>query len=394
MSFIAENLKDITVGSNTFSQSLTFEDSPSGLVNYKSIKTDSKGISKEQSLQFYLCDIKPVVTLNVSTSTAEISIVTIDKTKYIKQTLDGNLMSYISSVKIYVDDIDAARNIINALEYSLKNSISGIQTFSNSDEAKEWLNQNIGEVIIDSKKIQQNITISSSEENKIEMKRITSSEGGSAINETYEIYPEDLTMENIVIKISGKKLTIPLSTGKLKYIKYHKDGVIQNFSTKAELLFDDIKTAKSFIAAISFMFENSQIEDRTLDDENIAFEYLNSNLKKVEVGNNIYEQKIEKIDDNICKLKYTLTKTDSKGVSIENAYEFMALDIDTENSSIAIYGKELKVSIVTNAKEKLIKPYKNGEAGNFIYKFDLYADDILTAKKLLAAFQSLSDICE
>ena len=393
MSYLKENLQDASIGSNKYEQSLIFEDSPSGQISYKSIKTDSKGISKESIFQFYLSDISPEVELNVSSSAASIEISTTGKEKYIKQTLDGNLMSYTGDVEIYVDDIDAARDIINAFDYALKNCESGVQKFESVSAVSDWLSSNLEEVIIDGKSTQQNIAISSAEENKIEMKKITSSEGSGAVSETFEVYPQDLSMEDIVIKISGKELSIPLSTGKMKYIKAYEEGILQNYTTKIELLFNDVKIAKSFIAAISFLHENSTVEDRSYTDENSAFDFLSKNLILLEVDDKKLDQKIEKVDDNTCKLKYTLKETDSKGTT-EYMYEFMVQDIDPQNSKISVYGKELKINLVTKGKEKLIKPYKEGEPGNFVYDCDLYTDDIVTAKKILAAFQTLNEKCE
>ena len=50
--------------------------------------------------------------------------------------------------------------------------------------------------------------------------------------------------------------------------------------------------------------------------------------------------------------------------------------------------------LVTKDKQKLIKPYENGEAGNFSYDFDLYVDDVLVAKKVFGAFTTLAEGCK
>ncbi|MBA7547374.1 hypothetical protein ES705_39791 [subsurface metagenome] len=344
--------------------------------------------------QFYLTDIKSEAGFIVSTGSASIEIETTGKNKFIKQTLDGNLQSYANKLKIYEIEIDPARDLIHAIEYAIKNSNSGIAKFSSLEETREWLKLNPGEVIIDSKKTQQSMAISTEEENKIELKIVTSSEGKSPLEERFELYPEDLVMEDVILDVTGKKLTVPLSTGKLKFIKSYENEELQNYSTKTEVLFDDVKQAKSFIAVISYLHENSIVNSRAMEDESTAFDYLSNNLNKIEVNGTVYEQKIEKQDNNTCKLKFTLSETGSKGTTIEYAYEFLPSDIDPQNSSISMFGKELKANIVTREKEKLIKPYKQGEAGNFIYAFDVYTDDILTAKKILAAFETLAAKCK
>ncbi len=392
--FVKENLKEVVVGSNTYAQSLSFEDSSSGLITYTSVKTDAKELSKEEVSQFYLRDIHPDANLSVSASSAVINMETSDKKKYIKQSLNGDLRSYTNTLEIFVGTIDDARDLIHAIKFAQKNSEGGIRKFESMDETKEWLNQNPGEITMDSKHTRQNLIVTSTEGNKLELKVITASEGVSPVDETYEIYPEDLAMEDIAILISGKKVSVPLSTGKLKYIKSYKDGEIQNYSKTTEVLFDDVKTAKSFVEAIRFIYQNSKPEEDALAGTDNAFNFLVRTLGKVEVPGKIYDQKIEKAENNNCKLKYSLSETNSKLETIHQAYEFLLSDIDAHNSSIEILGKELKINLITREKEKLIKPFKEGEAANFTYNFDLYTDDILVAKKILEAFDVLAKECK
>ena len=54
----------------------------------------------------------------------------------------------------------------------------------------------------------------------------------------------------------------------------------------------------------------------------------------------------------------------------------------------------ISVNLATVGNEKLIKPYKNGEPGDFVDDFIIYTDDVLVAKKTLAAFAALSEGCK
>ena len=68
----------------------------------------------------YLNDIQTPVSLNVSSRGAYLQIDTKNKNKYIKQTTDNNIEPWASSLKLYVDDIDLARNLEGALEFAIK----------------------------------------------------------------------------------------------------------------------------------------------------------------------------------------------------------------------------------------------------------------------------------
>jgi hypothetical protein len=154
-----------------------------------------------------------------------------------------------------------------------------------------------------------------------------------------------------------------------------------------------VQKANNFIAAITTLRENSKVKDRLMADKAAAWDYFNKYLKKLEIGEDTYEQKIEKLDGDDCKLKFIRVETDSKG-STEYIFEFMASDIDPAESDISVYSDKLYITPVTKGKQKLVKTYKNGEVGNFVYDFDLYTYDVLVAKKMLGAVSTLSNACK
>lgn len=394
LSYVKDNLAEVKVSSSSYAQSLDFDASPSGIVNFKSTETDSKGAKSETVSSFYLSDILPEVDLNVSSRNAYLEISTKDKNKLIRQIKDGNLQNYDNSVKIYVEDIDNARDMQQALIYAIQNSDPGVQNFTTLEGVTGWLKNSPGEVTIDSKKYQQSITVSAASENKLDLQVATTNEDGSSVKEQYEIYPEDISVEDLQIKVSGKKLYVPLSTGKLRYIKAFKDNELQNYTSSTDILFEDVLKAKDFVAAMKFLQNKSKVANRLMQDKNAAWTYLNGHLGKIEIDGNVYDQKIEKQEDNNCKIKFTRVETDSKGASTEYVYEFIASDIDPANSGISVSGKELSVDLVTKGKQKLIKPYKNGEAGNFGYDLNITTDDVLLTKNILAAFSTLANNCK
>jgi hypothetical protein len=70
------------------------------------------------------------------------------------------------------------------------------------------------------------------------------------------------------------------------------------------------------------------------------------------------------------------------------------MDIDPVNSEVSVSMNKLMIDLITKDKEKLIKPYKNGEEGNFVNSIQIQTDDVLVSKKMLGAFATLSKICE
>jgi hypothetical protein len=394
MGFLRDNLSELMVGTNKISQSLSFENSSSGLASFKVLETDAKGIESEELNLFYLIDLNPAIKLEVTSKNAYLLIETKDKNKFIKQTREDKTSAYVNSVKLYVEQIDKGRDFITALEFAIKNSTAGVQEFTALQKAIDWLAQNAGDVTIDTKSYHQTIQVNTNLENQIDLNVITSDASGTSINERYEIYPEDISREELKIKVSGKKLSVPLSTGKNKYIKFFSGESQQSYITETELLFEDIRQAKNFIVAMSLIQEKSKVADRSMKDNTTAYAFLESTIQPVEIAGIKRDQKIEQQESDECNLKYSMTQTDSKGVATEYSYEFMLTDVDPAKSIIVISGKDVKVNLITHAKQKLIKPYKNGEVGAFIYDVDIICDDVLIAKKLLAAFVTLSKGCK
>ncbi len=208
------------------------------------------------------------------------------------------------------------------------------------------------------------------------------------------LYPEDISLDDLEIKVSGEKMTVPLVTGKGKYIKEFENGNLQNFTGNAEILFYDPLVAKNFMAAIRFLKSNLVAADRSDLNQDEAIKFLSGNIQNLDLPDDKYEQKLEFTEEGKCQMSFTRTETDKKGASVEYAYEFNVSDIHPGNSKFSIKGEIVAINLITNGNEKLIKPYKNGEAGNFVDDFFIYVDDVLLAKKTLAAFASLSKGCE
>jgi hypothetical protein len=394
LGFVKENVSEVKNGTSTIGQSFSFDASPSGIAQFITSKTDSKGIAAKNYTSFYLIDLQPSVNLEVTSKSITLNLSTKDKNKYIKESNDNSTLAYSGFAEIVVTDLENARELAHALEYAIGKSEKGLQEFSTLDKAINWITSNVTEVKIDVETINQTLKVITDNENKIELKAVTTGEKSTSIVEDFEIYPEDLKVDDLKIKVSGKKLAVDLSTGKFKYIKYFKDNVLQNYSANAEILFDDVLKAKNFITAISMLRNKSQVADRSMNDKASAWRYIMENTKKMEVAGESLDQKMEQRDGDNCKGRFTRTETNSKGVSVENIYEFIVSDIDAKYSEIAISSKSLKVTLVTKGKEKLIKPYKNGESGNFINSVDIDADNVLVAKKLIAAFGSLAGLCK
>jgi hypothetical protein len=394
LKFVQDHLGEVKVADELFTNSFGFDVSPSGLVEFVIGKSDSKGTSGSETYAFYLADIQEKLKLEVSKSSITIPLETKNKQEFIRVSKENKVTEYASTVGIHMADIDMARDILNALEYAVSQSKEEIREFSNLGETASWISENVGLIETDGDKFEQNISIIRENENQLLIeKKLTASDQAST-ETSFILYTEDISLDDLEIKVSGAKLSVALVTDQGKYIKNFENGKLQNFTGTTEILFWDPLVAKNFMAAIRFLKENTVADEKTAMSPEEARAFLLENIQNIDLTDEKYEQKLEFKEEGKCQMSFKRKESDKKGVSIEYTYEFNVSDIHPGNSKFIIKGETVAINLITNGNEKLIKPYKNGEAGDFVDDFFIYIDDVLLAKKTLAAFSSLSKGCE
>jgi HSP20 family molecular chaperone IbpA len=186
---------------------------------------------------------------------------------------------------------------------------------------------------------------------------------------------------------------VEVTTGKEKVVKVFKSNEIQNYTSSVDLMFEDTRQARNFIGAMKYLASNVKQSEKSFSDSQSAFKYISSNLPAVSTGTYKYDQTIEMIDNDPCKIKFSVTQLDSKDVSTGYVYEFAMADINPDAVKLEISGKEMTVKLETRGKQKLIKPYKNGEPQNFDYDFELFSDDVIVARNIVSAIKTMAGKC-
>ena len=394
LGFVKENLGEVNQGKKVFLNGLEFDNSPAGLVQFKVKETNSGVEGAEDIYVLYLADLMQEISMNVTSSGISLKLNTKDKQSFIKKMVGDKISSFSSSLDLNSDNIDKTRDIIRALEFAISKSELQVKEFKSLAGVKEWTNANVETIDLDEEKYEQKLDILHENEDQVILNQKLTGKDGKTTESSYMVYPDDIDAEQLKVNVSGKKLSVNIATGKNKYIRNFKDGAVQNFTNKTEVLFYDPLTARNFISALQFLKAGNSDEKGSDMSMEEAGEYLKNAIVNIELPGEKFQQKIEFPDNNNCKVIFTRTETDSKGSSTEYRYEFTMSDIHPENSALSVKSELLLIDLVTNGKEKLIKPFKNGTAENFSYEFPVYAEDVLVAKKILAAFGVLSKGCK
>jgi len=333
------------------------------------------------------------LNLDVSGSEITVEMETKNDRDFIRETTGESVSDYESDLEFHMAEIDNARDVINAFETAIRNSEEVIANFQSVDEVNFWLAENFVPLYREDEKYEQKLEVMKDNENLLIIERtLTEEDEGEVTVTEYQIYPEDINLDELEIKVSGGRLTVPVQTAE-DFIKEYENEQLEDFTDDAEVYFSDPLVAKNFMAALRYLKENSMVEDRSEMTRQEAMDFLMENIPDIKLAEEEYEQKIEIIEDSNCKLKFTRVVTEDDGETNEYIYEFLASDIHKGNSEISVDGELIEVTLVTAGERELIKPYENGEVEDFESEFSIYADDVVLGKKILGAFAALSKEC-
>jgi hypothetical protein len=313
---------------------------------------------------------------------------------FIKEATAEEVSGYESDLEFYMAAIDNARDVIQALEYAIKNSEEEIVEFSTVDEVNFWLADNFVPLYRDDEKYEQKLEVLKDSENLLIIERTLTEEDEGEITETkYMVYPEDINLEELEIDVSGGRLTVAVETEE-DFIKNYENEELQDFTDDAEVYFSDPLTAKNFMEVLRYLKENTAPGERSEMTKEQAIDFLSNNIPDLKIGDEQYEQTIEVLEEGNCKMKFTRVEIEEDGERNEYIYEFLASDIYQRNSELEVDGEIIEVLLVTAGEKDLIKPYENGEVEDFESEFKIYTDDVLLGKKILGAFAVLERECK
>ena len=370
-----------------------FTDNPAGIVKLTITGTEDGGATEETGYSFYLADMSPQPVLDVSGNMITIEMETRDDRDYIMKTSGGSVTGYDSEMEFPATGIDVARDIVRALEVAIANSLEDIREFTSVEEVNGWMEENLVTLYGKDEQYEQKLTVNQEMQNQIVFDRKVTEEGEGVTETRYVLYPEDISTEKLKIGVSLGKLNVAMETAKDDYIRNHKNGILQDYTDDVEVFFSDPLVAKNFVAAVTYLKAHTAAAETPEMSGEEAFSFLAGNIPHVEIPGEVHEQKLEMADGEPCKLRFTRVEKENEGDSDEFVFEFMPQDIDSGKSKLSADGELLEITLVTVGNQKLIKPFENGEEENFDDDFTICADDVLLARKLLAAFGSLSDAC-
>jgi len=271
-------------------------------------------------------------------------------------------------------------------------SITDAKSQNNLSQSLAKIKEKVQEVQIDKTTFKQSIDILDESKGKLSFVSVQVDEKGKTAREGFEFYISDLDKNTIIRKTSGKKLFISLSTNNnQKFIKHFKEDKVDGYANSVEILLSGADAAQELADLFKATIPLVNSLEKTWNTGTDALNWLKTNISKVNSGTATFEQSFTFGERKEYLASLAVKKTDQKGVSTEEKYEFSVLDINKQSISIKVSGTQLSVSLETKGNDPYIRYSKNNEQQSFANDFEVIAEDIEQARNIIAAFSTAID---
>jgi hypothetical protein len=393
LGWIKNNISKINTGSTTFDQSFSFGERKDYLASYTMKKTNQQNISTEEKYEFNILDInKKNLAVKINGTQLSVSVETKGNDRYIKYIKDNEQQNFVDGFEIIAEDIDQARNIIDAFSTAIEKSKSVIPDFSNLQKSLDFITENTIGLTLDKKTLSQKINFTPGNGTKSIFTYAEPDSKGKSIEERYEFYLNDIDANNLNFKVSGKKINIvSISKNKTKLIKYYKDNTLQDFQKEIDILTADLETSREMVEAFKSAIKSSETQPATWKNINDAITYLNSTLTGETIGSDTYKLNFSPISTEPLNVKYVQGKTDAKGIMVEQSSEFYPYMLDPGTVAITSSGKYLNVVASVKSKKSFVKVIKEGKQQSFDENIEIMAFDAKQAQDIAEAIKYLAN---
>jgi hypothetical protein len=182
-----------------------------------------------------------------------------------------------------------------------------------------------------------------------------------------------------------------MSKNKTKFIKYYKDNALQDFQNEIDILTADLETSREMVEAFKAAIKNSETQPPTWKTVGDAITYLSNTLKGETIGSDIYKLDFSSISTDPLKVKYAFGKTDVKGTTVGQSFEFYLYMLDPGTVKIGSSGKYLNVEASANNKKPLVKVFKEDKQQAYAVGIEIMAFDARQAQDIAEAIKYLSN---
>lgn len=395
---LQSGIKDVITANMTFAQELSASGQEVYILNYKVDMISPKGKSNQMVYEFNLADLDDnLINRQASGSVMFVTLRAKNQQQLFKVTQNGMPKGYSNEFRIYVENIDNARVIMDNLKKAIPvahNKMKNRLNISEYPDMLTWLKNNIGSVNMGKFIFNQKFKTFSDVAGKVSLESVQTA-GGNAKSTLYEFNLSDISPNLIDFEIQGSSLVINLLTVRsMKLIKTFLNGKLQGYTNNLKIYADNIDQARDISNILKMAVNRSgdvvaDAMPELPDDPAGIIEGLNEDIGKVELGPMQFTQSMEEG----CVSEFTLITSSTKG-SKEEKYAFNFSDINPSLVDYKINKNILLVELFTVNGQNLIKVSRDGNTQGYTNTFRLYASNPETARHTVYRLKNLISLCK
>lgn len=360
-------------------------------------RTTDKGKSSEETYFLNLADLDPAtVAYKVERDVIAVVADTKQHRNFIRHTEDGDWKALTDRLKLYADNPDIAKALVEALKkavVSAEKAYVPAQTPDTMDGLRQWLKTAIAAEVIGTEKYEQALTFDAENPLRAVLRQSRVGEKGNASTETYSFNLGDLTLDGLQIDTRGPRLELKLQTlQKRKLVGYAKDGKLENVVNGFELFSADPDRLRDVMAAwrklIPQAVKQLQAKQPVFNSFDVARKTLEASIQTAKTSDRTIEQTLKAE----CLCTYTRRETGKKS-NVEETYELNLADLAPQGTKLGVDKELYTIELKTRDNQKYIGYLKNGVRQNYVNGLELAADNLESVRFLNEAVEKAIQAC-
>jgi hypothetical protein len=396
ISEISNLLQTVQASKSTLSQSL--KGIGSDYVELEITEIDTKGREERVKYQFSFADIDINTVRSVTKKELiQIQLLVKSKQKLIKKIeVGGDKTSYIDETQIYAQDIENAREIVEAVKNTIPISESiedkklSLNTYK---DHLNWLKENVNDVDYPDTQYVQFLS-NDSKENGYATLVVKEQAKNKLLENTYQFNFSLLNQNSVDFGIKGDEFYIEVSTRRgVKAIKTFEGNVQDNYNNSIKFYSNTIENGKQIYrvlkAIIPLAEEAFKKNSPNFSSRAKAVDYLNGVISAINTENESITQTIT----DACVSTFERTSQSDKDTE-SHSYVFNFIDINPNTLDFDAQRDLLFIELNTNKESKFIKHTENGELKNYESGFKIYVNSVEEAINGLEAIKKINETCK
>lgn len=360
-------------------------------------ETGQKGKTIQTLSEFNLSDIDiNLINRVVSGKVMFVQVKTRNQQKLIKATENGVFQGYIHTLKVYVNDVDEARTIIDNLKLAVPKAAALLKNrlnVSGYEAMLSWLKSNIGNVAMAKGTLEQTFSSEETIVGKVKLQTVESA-GNKSVNREYSFNLSDISPNLILFDVKGKdvlvKLTTVMNSDLIKVVENGKPG---NYINTLSVYASGIDQARDLTTIFKLITEKAPekvaaaLPKLTQSVSGVMSENA-ALIGTIDGGNQQISQTLEGNCDVVFS-RVTSTPKDSK----EEKYYFSLRDLNPSTLEFRAKGNLIYIDLVTVSSQKLIKFEKNGQMNSYTDRCSLLANNPDDAREFVYRLKKAIRLC-